>query len=571
MENVIKGITMERMEQIVQLFNPCMDDYLYVYDLERDYYRISQDAVERFKLPGDHFDNAEAEHMTFVYEKDVPLLQEEFRRIRSGEITFHNLHYRWVDHEGQPVWINCRGQVLMDEDGKPQFLIGCINEIGKQQEADNVSGLLGESSLRAYVEQFGGNLPDGFLLRIGIDGFKDINGSFGVEYGNYILKRTADCISKNILPGQKLYRIVADEFMVVDFCGGTAQDAKALYKRVRRSIDGFIAESSYKTVYTISAGVVDVREHKDSYEDLMKFSEFSLNQTKQMGRNQCYRFMPEDYEAFQHRKVLMRQLHHAVNHNFSGFEVYYQPLVDAGTYRLVGAEALMRFSLPDGQRVSPGEFIPILEETGLIIPAGRWMMNESFRTCKRWQSVIPDFRINVNLSYVQVLKSQVMNDIMTAVKLYGLKTSSVGIELTESGYLDSTPHFEKFWKNMKEQGVLLILDDFGTGYSNLHCLSDLDPAYIKIDRSFTLKALNRSYEYNLLMQVIEMAHHLKLDICIEGIETPEELARIRALKIDYIQGYLFGKPCDSKTFEETFLSEETKTSDTPGESCQSVF
>ena len=579
MDPIMNSFSREQMEYIVELFNPCMDDYLYVFDLQKDCYKISKHATERFLLPGDTFDNAAKAHHTFVYLNDQSRLDDEFRRIMSREIVFHNMHYRWLDRAGKPVWINCRGRVLNDADGKPHFLVGCINEIGQKQKADNVSGLLGESSLSAYVEQFEDGLPDGFFLRIGIDDFRDINGDFGMEYGDYILKSTADCIAANIKPSQRLYRILADEFMVVDFSGGDMEAATELYKNIRKSLDTFIEENGYKSVFTISAGAVDTAKTSGTYENIMKLSEYALNTAKDQGKNRCYIYMQEDYDVFLRKKQITRQLHHAVNHGFEGFETYYQPIVDTKTRRLVGAEALMRFSMPerceDGEtkkeavcvgedghdadekvhweRISPVEFIPLLEETGLIIPAGKWMLHQAISTCSRWQKYIPDFRININLSYVQVMKSRVLTEILTALRLYGLEPSAVGIELTESGYLDTNTHFQKLWDGLKKNGVLVILDDFGTGYSNLHCLGDLRPNYIKIDRSFTLKALNNQYEHDLMTQIITMTHKLDLTICVEGIETEDEFAKISELDPDYIQGFLFGRPQPAEEFYENLI------------------
>ncbi len=579
MDPIMNSFSREQMEYIVELFNPCMDDYLYVFDLQKDCYKISKHATERFLLPGDTFENAAKAHHTFVYLNDQSRLDDEFRRIMSGEIVFHNMHYRWLDRAGKPVWINCRGRVLNDADGKPHFLVGCINEIGQKQKADNVSGLLGESSLSAYVEQFEDGLPDGFFLRIGIDDFRDINGDFGMEYGDYILKSTADCIAANIKPSQRLYRILADEFMVVDFSGGDMEAATELYKNIRKSLDTFIEENGYKSVFTISAGAVDTAKTSGTYENIMKLSEYALNTAKDQGKNRCYIYMQEDYDVFLRKKQITRQLHHAVNHGFEGFETYYQPIVDTKTRRLVGAEALMRFSMPerceDGEtkkeavcvgedghdadekvhweRISPVEFIPLLEETGLIIPAGKWMLHQAISTCSRWQKYIPDFRININLSYVQVMKSRVLTEILTALRLYGLEPSAVGIELTESGYLDTNTHFQKLWDGLKKNGVLVILDDFGTGYSNLHCLGDLRPNYIKIDRSFTLKALNNQYEHDLMTQIITMTHKLDLTICVEGIETEDEFAKISELDPDYIQGFLFGRPQPAEEFYENLI------------------
>lgn len=596
MDPIMNSFSREQMEYIVELFNPCMDDYLYVFDLQKDCYKISKHATERFLLPGDNFDDAAKAHHTFVYSEDQSRLDDEFRRIMSGEIVFHNMHYRWLDRAGKPVWINCRGRVLNDADGKPHFLVGCINEIGQKQKADNVSGLLGESSLSAYVEQFEDGLPDGFFLRIGIDDFRDINGDFGMEYGDYILKSTADCIAENIKPSQRLYRILADEFMVVDFSGGDMEAATELYKNIRKSLDTFIEENGYKSVFTISAGAVDTAKTSGTYENIMKLSEYALNTAKDQGKNRCYIYMQEDYDVFLRKKQITRQLHHAVNHGFEGFETYYQPIVDTKTRRLVGAEALMRFSMPerceDGEtkkeavcvgedghdadekvhweRISPVEFIPLLEETGLIIPAGKWMLHQAISTCSRWQKYIPNFRININLSYVQVMKSRVLTEILTALRLYGLEPSAVGIELTESGYLDTNTHFQKLWDGLKKNGVLVILDDFGTGYSNLHCLGDLRPNYIKIDRSFTLKALNNQYEHDLMTQIITMMHKLDLTICVEGIETEDEFAKISELDPDYIQGFLFGKPQSAEEFYENLIKPAIAACGTHEVSAQSV-
>lgn len=596
MDPIMNSFSREQMEYIVELFNPCMDDYLYVFDLQKDCYKISKHATERFLLPGDNFDDAAKAHHTFVYSEDQSRLDDEFRRIMSGEIVFHNMHYRWLDRVGKPVWINCRGRVLNDADGKPHFLVGCINEIGQKQKADNVSGLLGESSLSAYVEQFEDGLPDGFFLRIGIDDFRDINGDFGMEYGDYILKSTADCIAENIKPSQRLYRILADEFMVVDFSGGDMEAATELYKNIRKSLDTFIEENGYKSVFTISAGAVDTAKTSGTYENIMKLSEYALNTAKDQGKNRCYIYMQEDYDVFLRKKQITRQLHHAVNHGFEGFETYYQPIVDTKTRRLVGAEALMRFSMPerceDGEtkkeavcvgedghdadekvhweRISPVEFIPLLEETGLIIPAGKWMLHQAISTCSRWQKYIPNFRININLSYVQVMKSRVLTEILTALRLYGLEPSAVGIELTESGYLDTNTHFQKLWDGLKKNGVLVILDDFGTGYSNLHCLGDLRPNYIKIDRSFTLKALNNQYEHDLMTQIITMTHKLDLTICVEGIETEDEFAKISELDPDYILGFLFGKPQPAEEFYENLIKPAIAACGTHEVSAQSV-
>lgn len=552
------SLSREEFDEIIRLYDPCMDDYLYAYDLKLDEYQISPHARDRFRLPSDRFSDVARAHESFVDMHDMPALAKELQEIKDGKKKYHSMFYRWLDTNGEPVWINCRGKVIDDEEGNPHFLIGCINEIGERQKADNVSGLLGETSLSAYVRKYKDKFPDGFFMRVGIDDLGAINGNLGNKYGDFIIKKTADCLAENLNEKQQLFRIVGDEFMIVDFCGGTLQDALQLYSNCRKSIDYFVEQNQYKAVFTLSAGILKCEAVYGGYDAVLKLTEFTLNEAKENGRNSYYVFSQEEYDRFKRRKKIERQLYDAVNHNFEGFEAYFQPIVDATTFQLAGAEALMRFSMPSEEkeggieRVSPVEFIPLLEQTGLIIPAGKWMLQQSIGVCQKWQKWIPHFRMNINLSYVQVMKSNALEEILNIIRLYGIEARNVGIELTESGYLDSR-HFQKLWNGLKEHGVQVILDDFGTGYSNLHCLGDLEPNYIKIDRSFTLKSLQNEYEHALMKQIIDMTHSLDLAICIEGIETGDELQDLRALGADYIQGYLFGKPCSESEFEEHFI------------------
>lgn len=553
MDKEYKCLNAQQLGKIIDLFSPCMDDYLYVYDFKEDYFQISPDAARRFLLPSSKFHGFSNSFNQYVAPEDIAELVEEMELVMKGKKEFHDMHYRWLDRRKEPVWINCRGRVIRDQSGIPHYLVGCVNEIGAKQKADNVSGLLGESSLKTYYESFQGKIPSGFLLRIGIDDFKDINENLGIEYGDFILRRTAECIGSDILPGELLFRIVADEFVILDVKGGSLSVAQQLYKKICGTIFSFIEEDKYHAVYTVSGGILMLDEPGRSYPNLMKLSEFALSEAKRCGKNSCVEFNQEDYAAYLVKKELTRVLHHAVNHDFQGFEAYFQPLVCASDYHLTGAEALLRFKKPDKELVPPMEFIPILEETGLIIPVGKWILRQALLVCKECQKHIPGFKVNVNLSYVQVLKSRVYHEITELVKEYGVAPGSICIELTESGYLEENPHFSSLWNGLKEFGVLLALDDFGTGYSNLNCLCDLKPAIVKIDHNFTAKALNRSFEYDLLIQIIKMSHSLGLSVCVEGIETEQDLDKMAGPGPDYIQGYLFGRPCTREEFYHTFL------------------
>jgi diguanylate cyclase (GGDEF)-like protein len=558
----VLNMSKKQIEDAIRILNPCMNDYLYVFDLKEDYYVISKHATERFILPSDKFYNATKKHEDFVYPEDISMLGKEIEQIKAGKKKFHDMKYRWLDKHNNPVWINCRGSVLFDENTQPHYLVGCINEIGVKPEADNVSGLLGEYALDRYIKDTCTyNIPDGFIIRMSIDNFSTINADFGMSYGDFILKRTAECILESIKPTQKLFKAGSDEFIIVDFNGSSINEAVDIYKQCKKHINNFIENNRYNTIYTLSAGIINTRDITLEEENYVKLSEFALKTAKDNGRNNYYIYSKTDYDSYKRKLYISKALHNAVNEDFKGFQVFYQPVVDASTYMLTGAEALMRFSIKkegvdECEYISPVEFIPVLEETGLIIPAGRWILEQSAKQCSIWNEHVKDFRVNINVSYIQVMKSDVFSDIMSVIDKYSLQPSCIGIELTESGYLDSSTHFNHLWRKLKDNGVYVILDDFGTGYSNLHCLSDLKPNYIKIDRTFTLKALRNKYDYELMTYIIDMAHSLGLKLCIEGVETSDDLRQLREPGADYIQGYLFGKPYPAVEFEKRYVNDE---------------
>lgn len=542
--------------QLIELLSPSMDDYLYIYDFQNDFYYISPQALKRFLIPSNYFNHVLENHTKFVYPDDLPALQKELTELRISDRVNHDMIYRWLSIDSEPIWINCRGRVVR-RDGMALYLVGCINEIGTRHIADNNSGLLGGSSFQKFVDANIDAATKGYLLRLGVDDLKGLNVRLGIEYGDMILRRSAECIAECIRPGQKLYRIIGDEFIVLDYLGGTREDAQALYRQIRGRIDGFVAQNNYEAVYTLSGGIVCFHDMEDhSYSNIMKVTEFALEEAKRQGRNRCYTFHEEQYRQFLRKRELMLRLRQAVNMDFKGFEVYFQPIFHMDSGRIYGAEALMRFYTQGFGAVSPAEFIPILEETGLIIPAGRWILREALDACGDFQKYIPDFHININLSNVQIMKSNVGGEILKAVAAAGIAPGCVTIELTESGFLENDYRFSNMWKKMKEAGLLLALDDFGTGYSNFHYITELQPDTIKIDRTFTVEALRDSFEYELLALFTKMSHDLKLKVCIEGIETEEERNAVSRLLPDYIQGFYYGKPCVRGDFERNFLEKE---------------
>lgn len=543
-------------EELIELFAPCMDDYLYIIDLQKNTFKISEAAVNRFMMSGNSFDDAVNSFQYFVYKEDRSMIAEDLQCIIEGKEKDHNLYYRWLDKNGMPVWINCRGKVIDDKDGKPHYLIGCVNEIGDTQRADNVSGLLGERELRSYISSHVKDSSSEYLIHIGIDGFNDINGTLGVNYGNYVLKSVADCINSCLSDNRKLYHIVADEYMIIDLESHTKDDVMLLQKKICKKIEEFIISEKYKVVFTISTGIIYAKMLLKYYDEYRKIAVFSLKQAKSMGGNGVYFFEKEDYELFLRKEKIKSALRNAVANGFEGFDVYYQPIMDCDSGHMIGAEALMRFSMYQDKKkepVSPVEFIPLLEETGLILPAGRYVLDKAVSMCHEMRQYIPEFKINVNISYIQMVKSDIWKDILSSIKQYDLPPECLCAELTESGYTDMTPYFYKLRKKFEEKNIQFVLDDFGTGYSNLHCIVNMKPNYVKLDKDFTAKAMSNARDFELLKKIVEMVHSIDIRICIEGIEKEEWYQKLKEIHVDYLQGYLFGKPCEKNQFLNKFI------------------
>ena len=543
-------------EVLLEIIAECMDDYLYVLDLQNNKMEISQSALDRFMISETYMRNAKQEIMSAVYEEDRAMFEKHMQAVMDGKEKVHDIHYRWLDKNGLPVWVNCRGVVIDDEDGKPGYLVGCLNETGNQRRADNVTGLLGGMEFCDYLRSQKKPVTTGFLMHIGIDDFATVNETHGSNYGDYVLKSVADCMKECLSGNQRLYHLIADQYVIVDLDSTSMDDAIQLKKKIGEKIDEFIISEQYEVVFSASAGVIDASTVAEGYEECRKKFEFSLKKAKQMGKNNIYFYRQEDYEKFQRNGRIISALRSSIANGCEGFEVYYQPIVDCVSGRVIGAEALMRYTMvtEEGKEwLSPVEFIPLLEKTGLIIPAGRFVLNEAAKMCREIQQYIPEFRVNVNISCYQIEHGKIADKILTAVRDNGLTPDRICIEMTESGFMDMTPAFCKFRKVLEENGIQFVIDDFGTGYSNLHCISDMNPGYVKMDKDFTAKAMSCERDYELFKKIIEMVHSIGIRICVEGIEEEDWHLKMKELQADYLQGYFFGKPCEKKKFMEEFV------------------
>lgn len=551
----IKNMSLEEIWAVIEVLQKSTDAYLYILDLDMDIYMVTARMLSRFPFKDIMIKNATPALREVIYPSDYAKVMDDIDRCVTGKQAIHEMEYRWMDIDGRIVWIGCRGTVITGAGGH-KMLVGQVTELGKEARADNVTGLRKEVRFRYDTEEILRDRPHtiNYMMRIGIDNFKEINEKEGVEAGNNVLRELAGCIMASVDAGVDVYRLMADEFMLVDATSGDGVNAQEVYALIKDQVAEAVRKKEYSWFYTISAGTLQDGFEGRNAKDILKLTEFALNEAKRNGRNQMVLFDDEDYSDYLKRLEIRKLMRRDINNNFKKFEVFFQPIVSASEYKLVGAEALLRWNCEKYGNVPPSVFIPILEESGLIIPVGKYVLWKAAETCKKWRQKLPDFHVNVNLSYVQMHKSDLIEDVDKCIREVGITPESLVLELTESGYIETDSRVKTLFKNLKEKNIDLALDDFGTGYSNMRYLKEIEATTVKIDRSFVIQALKNEHDYNIIRHIIDMVHSLGFSVCMEGIEEEEELNKMMMTKPDMIQGYYFGKPSPARQFEEQFLN-----------------
>lgn len=552
---ILQHMSLEEIRAVLEVLQKSSDSYIYIMDLDTDTYMITSKMLTRFPFDDVVVRNATPALQKIIYPSDYPKVKEDIRKCAVGEQETHSMEYRWLDGKGRIVWIDCRGTVIKGAGGH-RLLIGRVTELGKEAKADNVTGLRREVRFKFDAEEILRDRPETikYMMRIGIDNFKEINEKEGVEAGDNVLRELADCIVASLDPRVDVYRLMADEFMLVDAASTSDKDAQTVYEEIKSRVTDTVRRKEYSCFYTISAGVIQGGFVDRDAEEILRLTEFALNEAKRNGRNQMALFDAEVYDGYLKRLAIRRLMRQDINNHFKGFQVFYQPIVSTPEYKLIGAEALLRWNCEQYGSVSPAVFIPILEESGLIIPVGKYVLWQAAQTCKKWRDILPGFHVHVNLSYVQMHKSDLLADVDRCIKEVGIPPESLVLELTESGYIETDTRIMELFKNLKEKNIDLALDDFGTGYSNMRYLKEIEAKTVKIDRSFVVQALQNDHDFSIIKHIIDMVHSLGSAVCMEGIEGEEELDKMMKTKPDMIQGYYFGKPSPAEQFEEKFLN-----------------
>ncbi|MBU0620789.1 MAG: EAL domain-containing protein [Gammaproteobacteria bacterium] len=467
--------------------------------------------------------------------------------------------------EVYPCWLTINQ--VRDKAGELLNYVGMISDISQRKEAeaqihqlafyDSLTGLpnrrlLVERLLQSF-SQGARNGRHGAVLLLDLDGFKAINDTKGLETGDQLLvetgKRLKDCVSD----GDTVARLGGDEFVVVlDALSERTEEAAAQADKAAELIrvelsrpyqlDGHVIHT------TPSIGVVLFRGHQQSLDDVLKHVDAAMYQAKKAGRNTIRFYDPEMQAAMEARADLEEDLRHALELN--QLQLYFQVQVDSRS-RPLGAEALLRWQHPERGLISPASFIPLAEETGLIVPIGQWVLRSACEQLKRWQhdAVLRDLTVAVNVSARQFRQPDFVIQVQRDLIGSGAKPSMLKLELTESTVLENVEDTIARMGELKLLGLSFSMDDFGTGYSSLQYLKRLPLDQIKIDQSFVRDIASDPNDAAIVQTIIAMSEVLGLNVIAEGVETEDQREFLDRRGCHAFQGFLFGRPLPLREFE----------------------
>lgn len=498
----------------------------------------------------------------FIHPEDREALEEQIRkRVEEGKLEEIYVN-RLVRLDGQVIEVETV-TIPYRIDNKPgaQIFIRDVTERNRYEEQITVhayyDSLTGLPNRLQFVRELAKTLSqakkNGNLLAVlflDLDRFKNINDTLGHTFGDQLLCAVAIRLKSCVTQGDIVARLAGDEFTVLLPSITRVQEAVDVAQRIIDSFAKPFMIQGYEMFITTSIGISVYPSDGDNMETLIKNADTAMYRAKEQGKNNYQIFTPEMKVMAFHRLILENSMRKALDRG--EFSLEYQPLIDACTLKIVGAEALLRWNHPELGTVSPLDFIPLAEETGLIVPIGEWVLRTACKQNKVWQQAgLPPLRVSVNLSARQFLQQDLVGMVTRVLEDTGLSGKWLELEMTESIMQNSQDTIDTLYR-LKVMGLKISIDDFGTGYSSLSYLKRLPINALKIDQTFVKDITTDSDNAAIAEAILAMAHSLELKVTAEGVETKEQANFLRHMKCDHMQGYLFSKPLTAEEFEELY-------------------
>lgn len=425
---------------------------------------------------------------------------------------------------------------------------------------DNLTGLANRAyileEIKAEIEQKKANNYYCFaVLFLDCDRFKVINDSLGHDIGDQVLINIAQRLNFCIRKQDIAARLGGDEFVILIKNLRNIEQVEQIADRILKQMSEPLVLDNQQLVITMSIGIVISQENHKNAEDLLRDSDITMYHAKQQGKAQYAIFQPTMYSQALKRLEVETSLRKALENQ--EFHLYYQPIISCNDFQLIGFEALLRWHHPTQGWMSPANFIPIAEETGLIVPLGQWVLQEACQQISIWQShfSFPKLlKINVNVSSSQLNQIDFVQTTQRILEESKIKASQLNLEITETVIMDNIEAAAFKLQYLQKLGITISIDDFGTGYSSLNYLQQLPIDILKIDRSFIKKLESNPTEFQIIEAIIKLGSVLGMQTLAEGIETSEQFDLIQSLGVNYAQGFLFSKPLNKNLVEQILYS-----------------
>lgn len=494
-----------------------------------------------------------------------PTRREDFMRLIKERGSITNFESQVYRRDGSIIWISENARAVFDDAGRVILYEGTVEEITErrlyqariEQQAnfDTLTGLANRSLLNDRLQQsilaaqrHGAQIAVAF---IDLDRFKFVNDSLGHHYGDRLLKATAERLKNCVRECDTVARLGGDEFVLL-ITGERGEDALThVMERVLLAVSQpWVIEAGEFNV-TGSIGIAVYPADGQDAETLLKNADSAMYRAKESGGNSFHFFTNELNILITERLEMESKLRRALERQ--QFLLHYQPRVDLGSGRIIGAEALIRWHVPEQGMIPPGRFIPLAEETGLIVPIGRWVLKTACAQIKAWQRAgLPPIVVSVNVSARQFRHDNIVATVAEVLEEADLDPKYLEIELTESVVMHDAAKLAAMLDQLKRLGVQIAVDDFGTGYSSLSYLKRFPVDRLKVDRSFVQDIASDRDDATIVRTIIALGHNLGLKVVAEGVETEQQVKFLRQNHCDEMQGYYFGIPMSADEFQQLF-------------------